>query len=355
MSKSALEQVKELASLLAVDERLELLKFVADLPNSGITYQSQVPIELATPHSVPLTIENKKKALGLLELRTIWDCVIENGEVIYSLQGREVFRGKFQVDNYAAVSFDLLKDSALILTLPDDARHMLREGLRRFFITRDIEPTDELLDQSVIQAIQLHSQGILKQSIVSVSNEIAANLDKAVTMVFAKIVGASGFSIANDLRERLDMSETKISATEIKAIVYAAEWEHLKTVVGITHGGSDPRVDVSDEQCIRLATDYPGLLEHWRQVGQMRRKRSRNWRDHAKLDVEDTPDDLLDRLDDDLPQEGAGDYPNIPSALAHEHAARRAGIPDNEYGLSQLGRLRRRGDKKRGQSRTQNE
>jgi len=119
-------------------------------------------------------------------------------------------------------------------------------------------------------------------------------------------------------------------------------------------GGSDPRVDVSDEQCRTLSADYPTLLQHWQKVNK-NRKTEKNWRSYAKIDEPDTPDDLLDRLDDDLPQQFGSDgdaYLSIPSALALEHAARRCLIPPNEYGLSTLKNLRQRGDKLLGQAKT---
>lgn len=110
-------------------------------------------------------------------------------------------------------------------------------------------------------------------------------------------------------------------------------------------GGSDPRVEVSDKQCEQMAADYRTLLSHWQKTNR-NRKKEKNWRAYAKIDQPDTPDDLLDRLDDDLPteNESEGDYPNIPSAIAHEHAARRCGIEPNEYSLSRLKDFRKRGE-----------
>jgi hypothetical protein len=115
-------------------------------------------------------------------------------------------------------------------------------------------------------------------------------------------------------------------------------------------GGSNPRIDVSDEECVKMSEAYPALLKHWKKVAK-NRKTEENWRAYAKVDEPSTPEDLLDRLDE-LPQESDsynGDYPNIPSALAHEHAARLSGIKANEYSLSSLKLLRRRGDSIPGQ------
>jgi hypothetical protein len=113
-------------------------------------------------------------------------------------------------------------------------------------------------------------------------------------------------------------------------------------------GGSEPEIQVSDEQCVMLANDYPALLQHWNNVKKWRKKKT-NWRIHAKVDQPDTPNDLLDKLC------SLDSYERQPSALAHEHAARRCGIPDNVYSLSTLSRLRRRGNKIHGQSKVAND
>ena len=121
-------------------------------------------------------------------------------------------------------------------------------------------------------------------------------------------------------------------------------------------GGSDPRLEVSDKQCEQMSTDYQTLLRHWQKINRSRKK-EKNWRAYAKIDQPDTPEDLLDRLDDKLPSEDeseGSDYPNIPSAIAHEHAARRVGIKANEYSLSRLKDFRQRGDSLRGQSKSDN-
>jgi hypothetical protein len=110
-------------------------------------------------------------------------------------------------------------------------------------------------------------------------------------------------------------------------------------------GGSTPEIEVTDEQCATLSDNYPVLLVHWRNVRRWQKDNpSGNWRGYAKVDQLDTPDDLLDRVFDLDP------YHRKPSAIAHEHAARRCGIPPNTYSLSNLSRLRSRGDKIRSQS-----
>lgn len=137
---------------------------------------------------------------------------------------------------------------------------------------------------------------------------------------------------------------------------YVAEIKRLWNMP--SPGGSKADVFATNEQLMTFAREYPKLLKHWKDVAKWRKSHpDRNWRAHAKVDNDDTPDDLLDKLDDLDP------YARQPSKLAHEHAARRAhilraencdeetlkarerGVPATGCSESQLSRLRRRGEK----------
>ncbi|HBB89507.1 MAG TPA: hypothetical protein DC047_18030 [Blastocatellia bacterium] len=117
---------------------------------------------------------------------------------------------------------------------------------------------------------------------------------------------------------------------------------------GEWRGGSLPALQVSDEQRASISRNYPPLLRHWKNIKKLRQSKLGNWRHYAKFDEPDTPDDLLDQLDGKVPpvaESGGEAYPSIPSTLALEHAARRAGIEPNRCSSNRLGRLRREGDK----------
>jgi hypothetical protein len=307
MKKLTLEQIKEFASQFSPDERLEVCQFLADLPDSGIAYEKEPPPAglLPTPTQVPLSLEDKKKALGLLELRTVWDCVVENGQVVYSLEGREVFRGAFNADNYVEISFEKLRANALTLTVKDEARAMLRRSLREFLTTKGAEPTEELMDRVESEALQAYAQKILRQSIVTVARQIANNLDKAVPLVFAKIVSTSSFSVANQLRDDLLIPDTKLSPAEIRDVVYGAEWEHFKAMTGITSSWGGARnvkhawTD-SDREC--LARKYKELQPAWTDAKVIAkealksriRNRKVEWRKEVLRIYPNLPADLLD-------------------------------------------------------------
>jgi hypothetical protein len=306
MKRPTLEQVKEFAAQFPPEERLEVCRFLADLPDSGISYQQDPPAELLpAPVQVPLSIENMKKALGLLELKTEYDCVTKDGQVIYSLEGREVFRGTFNADNYVEISFEKLRANALTLTVKDEARAMLRKSLREFLTMKDVEPTEELMDRVESEALQAYAKKILKQSIVTVARQIANNIDKAVPLVFAKIVSTSSFSVANQLRDDLLIPDTKLSPAEIRDVVYGSEWEHFKAMTGITSSWGGARnvkhewTD-SDREC--LARKYEELQPAWTDAKVIAkealksriRNRKVEWRKEVLRTYPNLPTDLLD-------------------------------------------------------------
>ena len=85
-------------------------------------------------------------------------------------------------------------------------------------------------------------------------------------------------------------------------------------------GGSEKEYDPTVEQKKRFAIEHPSIKDHWQDINRWCRREDRpNWRDLAKVKpFEDTPDELLNRVEDTGPDR-IGD-------LALEHAARRVGI-----------------------------
>ncbi len=167
-----------------------------------------------------------------------------------------------------------------------------------------------------------------------------------VAMASEQLLGRHSL-LTEKLRRESNMEEFRRGSQA--AVLKGAVQNLISDIKRILHsrprGGSQPEIEVTNEQCVVLSDNYATLLKHWREVRRRRRQSPEgNWRDHARLDETDTPDDLLDQLCDLDP------YRRQPSALAHEHAARRSGIPANTYGLSSLSRLRRRGDKISGKS-----
>jgi hypothetical protein len=110
----------------------------------------------------------------------------------------------------------------------------------------------------------------------------------------------------------------KISATRKQLL--QGQQKQIRELWEWTKGGSDREYDPPAEQKRLFAFNYPTILQHWEDVNRWCRRDDRpNWRELAKAKpFEDTPNELLDRLEDSSP-EGI-------SSLALEHTARRVGM-----------------------------
>jgi hypothetical protein len=139
-----------------------------------------------------------------------------------------------------------------------------------------------------------------------------------------------------DFRPTIEEAAERAASQERELLIKLLKSsEHA--IVMKSRGGSEPEVVATDSQCKKMAEEYPALHKHWKDVRQLRTS-SKDWRAYAKAIYADTTDDLLERLNSLDP------YENKPSAVAHEHAARRAGIETKGCSQSTLGRLRRRGE-----------
>jgi hypothetical protein len=107
---------------------------------------------------------------------------------------------------------------------------------------------------------------------------------------------------------------------EVRKKLLQAQQKQIRQLWAWTKGGSDRDYDPTAEQKKGFAEQYPAILDHWEDINKWCRREDRhNWRGLAKVaPFGDTPDDLLDKLEDSEP-EGI-------SALALEHTARRVGI-----------------------------
>jgi len=89
---------------------------------------------------------------------------------------------------------------------------------------------------------------------------------------------------------------------------------------------------------IRLADEYDRLYAHWKILRTISSERS--WREYARANHPDTPDDLLEQMENTDRGDGMMISQTV-SALALEHAARRAGLI-KQRGVSEGVRKQRR-------------
>jgi hypothetical protein len=106
----------------------------------------------------------------------------------------------------------------------------------------------------------------------------------------------------------IPISETK----EFRSLLKGYEDDLLKLWLNVP----DRKLD---EKKMQLAKEYPSILKHWQTLRTLSRADGNDWRDYSKPErFVDTPDDLLDKLEDSEAEK--------LSHFALEHAARRAGL-----------------------------
>jgi hypothetical protein len=175
------------------------------------------------------------------EFQFKYDCLVKDGEIIYSIEGIEVFRGVFNPENYAQAFFKKLKPSEPFLTISEDQRRRLYAGVREASAKEGKEISDEELSRLEPEGLYQLSLKLLMQSIENATKRVADNLPQIVTMIFQRVLYATFYAGANDLRDIVEVPEQKFSAKEIRDAIFQPEWERIKNLAGVAHGGARPR------------------------------------------------------------------------------------------------------------------
>lgn len=292
---------------------------------------------------------------------------LEDGEwlVVYAAESREGYGTfLFEYSPLEAVKkivreCDQLFDSfSVTITNPSTGESIQREAT-----DKHVPESRALGIRTMASTATFHLLSSFKTTLCDLSEDAVSDslltadavLHAAAAIALADASNAEGFTVTADLSNEINLAAEKTANRRrelLRSVIGAVPPIRVEPIEPerARRGGSDPRIPVSDAQCITFAENYPILLQHWKGVASLRRQ-GLEWRGYAKL-VTDTPDDLLDKLDNPLPQESdseGADYPNIPSVLAHEHSARRCDIPPNTYKHSTLKNLRAKGDKLRSQ------
>jgi hypothetical protein len=327
--KITLEQVEKLALQLSRDDRLELFDYLAKLPDSGLIYHSPVPTSMVLP-------SNPTQEILALNLEMGWS-VTSDGTHVFSVEGREVLGIKFNPANYVEFSFKKLKDKALHLNAAGEGHDLLQQKIRAEYQDKGITLTEEQGNQIEREMLDWYAQKLLKDSLTELAATIGENVNQAGMAVLAKIIQAAGFSVANLMRDALQVTE-KLKVSDVQSIIYKPEWDRLKTIVGLqsTHGGKrNVKHNWTPEELKCLAKNYLELQPIWREAKQIARAakksqvavRRNNWRAEVLRAYPDLPADLLERFqhvrsDDAKPSDIALIHAKIKCGVMETYTAR---------------------------------
>lgn len=333
-----LANIKEEIERLSIKERSELFQFIADLPGSGIKTVS--PPGLGRNNDKP--VESKNEASlgfkGQPEIAFNYSCRLEDGSVLYLLEGVEIFRARFDVENCVNVFFEKLKPKDPYLNISSRQRESIYQAVRELLTVERPGITDEEIQTYEKQALHLMGLDLLKESIEHSAKQVNENLPRAVALVFNKILQAAHFALANDLRDTLNVPEQKYSAKKIKESLFNEDWEHFKIIAGVSQGGArNVKHGWNDKERSCLANQYEQLKPIWLEAKRISKQarnskesaRRNKWQESVLSVYADLPIDLVELL------AAARSDESRPADLALIHAARIC-IPGISYSTRQL-------------------
>jgi hypothetical protein len=332
MPNDDLEQVKKLAALLSTGDRSLLWAYLAELPDSGIRSIRSYGSRPDAPQVEDLLARSTQVNLN-------WTCISEGNEVIYCLEGIEIFHVTFQAENFTKVMFAKLEPTNSYLTLSNEQREASYAIWRQELELQGATVTNEHLEQIEAEVLRQIAQQFLRQSIERSAKTLGSNLQQATAMVLEKAIKAAMFSGSNELQEMLGRPEQKYSAKEIKDFIFQSDWARLKPFIGVTTGGAR-NVKVADlpkETRRALGKRYEELrdaLRNMKQDAKTFASATDDWRRLVlnKYPILETHPDLLDQIDPyRVPRDAAASDKILdPWEIAIEIAARET-IPNYEH------------------------
>ncbi|HLL76418.1 MAG TPA: hypothetical protein VK421_14290 [Pyrinomonadaceae bacterium] len=281
----------------------------------------------------------------------IFDCRYQwqDGQVRVIVEGFEVLLVLFDPKNFSDALFEKLKLREPFLTVSDETRAYIHAQVRRIESEKGREVTDEqmvFIERELIRRIELQ---FIKESIETAANAVNKNLQKVTELVWEKVIQASSFSGGNALRDILNLPYQKFSAKDIKEALFRDDWERIKPIAGVAHGGARTRKAGfvwDEEKAVQLYQTVEALPRHgaddlpmWEYAHKML---ADNDYDHETIlflksrpVFQDVPDELLkeaadvwrryDESWDSLPPDSS------PQAFAFRHACHKLGFPYKAY------------------------
>jgi len=247
--------------------------------------------------------ENERKKLDTLTFN--YQHLVKDGEIIFLLEGIEVFRATFSPDNYAEFFFKLLKPDEQFLTISEDQRRRLYAGLREASAKEGREISDEELRGLEQKGLRFYALQSIKQGVEAATKRVVENLPNIVAMIIEKVVYTTIYAARNELSDILEAPKLKFSAKEIHDALLQPEWERLKSIAVATPGGARNIKHIwTDEERECLAANYGRLKPIWveaKRIAKHAQKskeptRSHRWREEVKRAYPDLPSELIERL-----------------------------------------------------------
>jgi hypothetical protein len=179
--------------------------------------------------------KDEKEPKKINELNFQFQTLARDGEIIFLLEGVEVFRLFFYPDNYAKAFFEKVKPDEPFLMISEDQRRRLHDCVRK---ETGMEISEEEFSKMEPSALQKLSLMLLMQSIKGATKRVNDNLPQIVAMILQRVIYGTFFAGANELRDIVEQPQEKFTAKEIREAIFQPEWERIKNLAGGSRGGS---------------------------------------------------------------------------------------------------------------------
>jgi hypothetical protein len=236
MPEDNLSEVLKAAEQLLPKDRFQLFEYLAGLPDSGIKTIPAAQLQKSQQERKAVNGRGRPQ-----ELNFNYSCQIQDDQIIYCLEGAEIFRVVFNSENCTNVFFEKLKYDDSFLNLSSEQRARIDEAIREVLAAEGHNATDEQIKQLEEEAVKTLELQLLKESVEHATKRISSNLPQVVVMIWERILHAMTFSGANALRDIVQIPEQKFGAEEIRKAIFQPDWERLKLISGITRGGRRER------------------------------------------------------------------------------------------------------------------
>jgi len=237
MTEPTLEQVKRFAEQLSPEERGQLWQHLAELPDSGIKTIPFPPLPKPQPERISNATKGKNNKAQNRPDETTFNirCEIKDDIVTYYADEIGVFSTRFYPDNFANVF--LSKPSGSFLKVSPEQRELFYAAVRERLAKEGLKVSNQQLKKVEPAALRELELRLIKESVEHATKQVRENLPPIVKIIWDRVLKASFFSGANELRDKVRVPEQKYSAEKIWESLYQPEWELLKTIARVARGG----------------------------------------------------------------------------------------------------------------------
>lgn len=109
------------------------------------------------------------------------------------------------------------------------------------WLNKVLTPATRKIRELEAEALRAVGLDLIKISIENSVKLASENLVNIMQMIWERLIQATFYSGANEIRDLLQVPEQKYSAKEIKEGIFRADWERIKPLAGVAHGGKRPR------------------------------------------------------------------------------------------------------------------